>query len=123
MVLPPLPRPLAAVTLCLFVLPAPSRAQDADGVVAMCTPRTSDAACACGAEALMTQIGPEDYAMYGRIGLDYTARMQGGTAMVEAWDGAVEAEAETQGIRRGDLMKRTNELGRAFRDAIRACEG
>ena len=116
-------RPLAAAAICLTALPALAETGGDDGVIAMCPSRTTDSACACAAKALQAEISPEEYAMYSRIGLDYVARQQEGAKMVEAWDSAVEAEAQARDMRRTDLMKRTNQLGQTFRKALKTCEG
>lgn len=92
-------------------------------VTAMCMERETEEVCTCASEALRTEIGPEDYAIYAAIGEDYLARMENGEGRVDAWMAAVRAEAERRGIGSVALMGRTNEIGNSHRAAIKSCGG
>ena len=94
-----------------------------DGVVAMCMELDTEEVCNCASEALMKEIGAEDYAMYAAIGKDYLARMEAGEGRVDAWMEASRTEAGKRGLGSVALMGRTNEIGNVHRTAIKECGG
>jgi len=94
-----------------------------DGVVEMCMEHDTEEVCNCASEALMTEIGSEDYAMYAAIGEDYLARMEAGEGRVDAWMEASRTEAGKRGLGSVALMERTNEIGNVHRAAIKECRG
>ncbi len=113
-----------AVVLGIAV-PGPAAAQEvADSVVGMCLERGREqAVCDCAAEALLGEIGAEDYATYEAVGADFLVRLSGGQSMVPAWDGAVAAHSESTGIGRSSIFAVTNPAGRAHAGAMRDCGG
>ncbi len=94
----------------------------ADGVSDMCLERYDEAACACASERLLAEIGDEDYGLYEAIGAAYLMRMAAGEGRSEAWTAASQEIAAERGIA-GSTISRTNDIGRAHRDAIKACGG
>ncbi len=103
---------------------APALAQGPDGVTAMCLEREETAeVCDCAAQALRDQIGAEDYALYAAIGADYVARLAEGAGRVEAWTDASQAVADESGQGLTALMSQTNDIGQAYRTAIKDCRG
>ena len=108
-------------SLMLGVLPSATLAQDA--VFGMCKERDSEEVCTCASEALMEKISDEDYAIYDAIGQDYLERMEAGESRADAWTAASQTEAGKRGISRTALMKRTNEIGKTHRAAIKDCGG
>ena len=99
------------------------RAQAQDGVAAMCAELASPDACACASEALLSEIGPQDFDLYDTIGGDYVERMARGESRVDAWNAASATAAAEAGIAPRALMSRTNEIGAAHRAAIDTCTG
>ncbi|MCI2395577.1 hypothetical protein [Aliiroseovarius sediminis] len=83
----------------------------------------SETVCDCASEALRTQIGNEDYAIYEAIGADYLARMETGESRIDAWTEASRTEAAKLGISSVVLLGRTNEIGNTHRAAIKECGG
>ena len=94
-----------------------------DSVKAMCMELDSEKVCDCASEALQTQIGSEDYAIYDAIGTDYLARLEAGEGRIDAWTEASRTEATSLGISAVALMGRTNEIGNTHRAAIKECGG
>jgi hypothetical protein len=101
----------------------PAGASAGDAVVAMCMERDEEAVCNCASEALLEQIGEEDYAIYEAIGEDYLARLEAGEGRVDAWMAASRTEAGKRGLGNVALMGRTNEIGNVHRAAIKDCGG
>jgi len=115
---------LIASSAALTALASVAVAQVAeDSVLGMCAGIGTPEACACAADALRSEVGEEDYALYEGIGADYLARMAGGAGRASAWTGAVETAAARIGQSRTDLMTRTNEIGSAHSAAIKGCNG
>lgn len=94
----------------------------ADGVSDMCLERYDEAACACASERLLAEVGDEDYGLYEAIGAAHLTRMAAGEGRSEAWTAASQEVAAARGIA-GSTISRTNVIGRAHRDAIKACGG
>ncbi len=90
-------------------------------MAAMCAELAPPEPCACASDALLAEIGPENFGLYDAIGSDYVARMARGEGRVAAWDAASAAVAAEAGVAPHTLMSRTNEIGRAHRTAIEAC--
>jgi hypothetical protein len=112
-----------AATAAVFALVLPATALAQDSVAAMCAELAAPEECACASEALLAEIGADDYALYESIGTDYVARMAGGEQRAAAWTAASAAVAAGAGISATELMDRTNVIGRAHRAAIDACKG
>lgn len=114
-------RKTACVLLIACTIPTASLAEDA--VKKMCMEQDSEVVCDCASEALRTQIGNEDYAIYDAIGADYLARLDAGEGRMDAWTEASRTEAANLGISGIVLMGRTNEIGNTHRAAIKECGG
>ncbi len=114
-------RETATTLLLAFTIPTASLAEDA--VKQMCMVLDSEVVCDCASEALRTQIGSEDYAIYEAIGTDYLARLDAGEGRIDAWTEASRTEATNLGISGVALMGRTNEIGSIHRAAIKDCGG
>ncbi len=96
-------------------------AQAEDGVAAMCAELAPPEACACASEALLAEIGTEDFQLYDAIGADYVERMARGEERAAAWDAASATVAAGAGITPRELLPRTNKIGRTHRAHIVAC--
>ena len=92
----------------------------ADSVVDMC--RDSDKICACASDLLKSDIGDDDYALYETIGAAYIANQAKGMNMGDAWDAAVKVEATRRGTTSTKILNKTNSIGRAHNNAIKACK-
>ena len=92
----------------------------ADSVVDMC--RDSDKICACASDLLKSDIGDDDYALYETIGAAYMANQAKGMNMGDAWDAAVKVEATSRGTTSTKILNKTNSIGRAHNNAIKACK-
>lgn len=114
-------RETAFILLIACSIPTASLADDS--VMAMCVELDSEEVCDCASEALRTQIGREDYAIYEAIGTDYLARLEAGEGRIDAWTEASRTEAASLGISAVTLMGRTNEIGNTHRAAIKECGG
>jgi hypothetical protein len=108
-----------AVLALLAVTAVPANAQD--GVAAMCAELAPPEVCDCASAALLGQIGADDFALYDAIGADYLDRMADGAERADAWTAASEVVAADAGLSPRELMDRTNDIGRAHRDAINTC--
>lgn len=104
----------------LFLWAASAGAQE--GVQILCVESFPEEACTCATEALAQAIDAEDFALYDAIGLAFGDERAAGAAYVPAWDAASAAVGQTMAAG-GNLTSRTNAIGRAHRDAIRACGG
>jgi hypothetical protein len=114
-------RSAALALLVATAAAAPARAQD--GVAAMCAELAPPEVCDCASADLLGQIGADDFALYDAIGTDYLARMADGVDRGDAWTAASAVVAADAGLSPRQLMDRTNDIGRAHRDAIDACAG
>jgi hypothetical protein len=101
----------------------PGGALAADSVDAMCLELDAEDVCACASEALLAEIGPDDYAIYEAIGADYVERLAAGEDRGDAWTAASRPVADRLGISGSELMRRTNDLGKAHREAMESCRG
>ncbi|WP_424929917.1 hypothetical protein [Amaricoccus tamworthensis] len=110
---------IAGAGVAVMLLPGMALA---DGVSDMCRERDDEAVCACASERLLAEVGDEDYGLYEAIGATYMTRMAAGEGRSEAWTAASQEVAAARGIE-GSTISRTNDIGRAHRDAIKACGG
>jgi hypothetical protein len=109
---------ILAAALCLSALAV--RAQD--GVQALCVASFPEDACTCATAALAEEIDAADYELYDAIGLAFRDEYAAGAEYVAAWDAAAATVMQEMGAG-GSLTGRTNAIGRAHRDAVRACGG
>ena len=107
----------------LVILPASGNAV-ADSVEAMCLDanRTPEV-CDCAAGRLAAEVGETDYALYEAVGAAYRDNLAAGTGRGDAWDAAVKAVADQNGAGATATLQRTNRIGKAHRQAMKACVG
>jgi len=118
------PRLVGATIGALGVLlPNLSMAETQDGVYALCVERETPETCRCASERLKPAITPDEYGIYHDIGIVFAQMRSDGKGYVPAWDEASERVATQTGTSVGELRTRTNRIGRAHRDAIKACGG
>ncbi|AZQ67639.1 hypothetical protein EF888_11150 [Silicimonas algicola] len=82
----------------------------------------TDDRCACATEALAGEVKAEALNLYDAVGTRYLEKLSSGQAMVEAWDGAIAETASERGVDRHSLLETTNDVGKAHRTAILACD-
>ena len=106
------------------VLPAAGAGANPAGVTALCTNAGgATTLCTCASERLLSDVGPDEFALYGRVGAAYLAKRGSGMKMGEAWNGAVGEEASRQGAGNTAILGVTNDIGRAHQEAIKSCAG
>jgi len=71
------------------------------------------AVCDCAAKALKDEIGAEDYGTYEKVGSIYLREMADGRGRADAWTAAIEQV--------GVPVSQTNPMGKAHRNAMKAC--
>lgn len=103
------------------LLPALAHA-DAATEMCMTQMKKSEAQCACATEALVQEVGAEEVAIYNRVGALFLDNMEAGQEMAPAWDAAVKVVGGEIGMSYIDLIARMNPVGRANRNAVKACE-
>ena len=95
----------------LFVCAAQAQS---DAVVAMCMDAGDPpAVCDCAAKALKDEIGAEDYATYEKVGAIYLDEITSGRGRADAWTAAIGQV--------GVSLSATNPMGKAHRNAMKAC--
>ena len=82
---------------------------------------TTEEQCTCATEALASEIGAEEAALYDATSTRYRANMSAGQSRGDAWDAALNETASENGFSASDLLRRMNEAGKAHRNAIKSC--
>ncbi len=112
---------LATAAVIALGLPGAALAAN-DGVMDMCLDTGKPAElCECASEKLKADQGDDAYALYAGIGSRYLEAKAAGTPMGDAWDDAVRSEAEKGGRGFTTVLTQTNKLGKAHRQAMKAC--
>lgn len=111
------------LSLALILQFDPNRAIAADNAVTgMCLDSgISVIGCNCSNEKLALKVTPEQFELYNEVGVEYRKLQQQGMDRVDAWDAAVKKSAKKRGVGTTAILKDTNAVGRAHRDAMKAC--
>ena len=93
-----------------------------DAVTGMCLDSgVSDVGCNCSSEKLALKVTPEQLELYNEVGVEYRKMQRQDMGRADAWDEAVKMAAEKRGVGTIAILKDTNVVGRAHRDAMKAC--
>lgn len=93
-----------------------------DGAFLICAEMDAQDVCTCASETLGSEVSADDLEVYDAIGIVFAQRMAAGEGWVAAWEASAEEVGKQLGIQNG-LTARMNGVGRAHRDAIKACGG
>ena len=111
------------IAVWLAILTASGNAL-ADSVEAMCLDANkAPEVCDCAAARLAAEVGETDYALYEAVGAAYRENLAAGAGRGDAWDAAVKAVADQNGAGATATLQRTNGIGKAHRQAMKACAG
>jgi hypothetical protein len=111
------------IAVCLAILPASGNLV-ADSVAAMCLDANkTPEVCDCAAERLAAEVGENGYGLYEAVGAAYRDNLAAGAGRGDAWDAAVKAVADRNGAGATATLQRTNRIGKAHRQAMKACAG
>lgn len=112
---------MARATAFLLVLTSPVLAGE---MADICLERDKlgTAACECIETGLLGAISDEDAGLYLRVSSRYFENRDAGQGMSDAWDAAVQAEADELGLGFIELLSRTNEIGTIHRETMQRCK-
>lgn len=112
---------ILSLALLLQFLPGQATAAD-DAITNMCLDSgVSNAGCKCSTEKLTSMITSEQLELYNEVGMEYRKLQQQGIDRGDAWDEAVKKAAGKRGTAKTAILKETNTIGSAHRDAMKAC--
>ena len=111
------------VTAALTALAATQAAADPIRDMCMKPGTYGPELCDCVVTGLDAELSPADRALYAAVAQGYLDGLGRGLARPDAWDAAVQAEAQRRGTAYPSLLGATNAIGRTHREIERRCGG